>query len=134
MKPDNLLPIEEIAKELEEIQNYLQNDQVCEGDMLVERGTYLCCYLARTAKMLADVKYYQDDLMLQATKKAINEGYTEKLSPSVLKDFIKNACKNINYYVSLVDRINRGITHEIDLIRSFISREKEERRMANYGS
>jgi hypothetical protein len=115
--------LEEIETQAKEIDDYLnitcsENPEEC-----VDRGLDLMAYLARTSKMLADAKYHQD----QAVQNSIVAQLKLDVSPSILKKLIEGTCKRENYLVNWVDRLNSTIVHQLDFIRTVISKAKAER-------
>lgn len=123
-KPDNITPENEIFIELKTIQEYLESSEISEGDGLVDRAHNLRIYLARTGKLLADSKYHADTMVNSEIMRLLRENV--ELPASTMNNFIKSACKNLNYLVDWSERMNRAITHEIELMRSLISKEKTE--------
>jgi len=95
-----------------------------------ERGNMLSMYLARSGKMLADAKYYKD----VATKKAIIENKDLGLSPMVFNELIRSTTFDENYIVNWLERINRTCTHQMDWLRSVLSKAKEDLRQSNFGN
>ena len=122
----NIYNIEQLEKEANEIQSFLDvsvSDEPAEVEL---RGHQLSVYLARSGKMLADAKYHKD----RAVKRAILHHVNEDIAPSILKDLASSECDKENYLVNWVDRINRSCTHQMDWLRSVLSKHKEEMRMS----
>ena len=122
--------IEKLAEEAAKMQGYLEVTMSDNPQEWQERGSTLCEYMARSGKCLADAKYH-----LSSKKKIfILNDLTEQLkavgySATTQKELINSACGEEERLVAWLDRINRTCTHQIDFIRSLISREKEEMRM-----
>lgn len=125
-KPDNLFTPEQIFKEATEIQSFLELEMIPEGSALVERSTFLSNYMSRTGKMYADAKYHKDTLLNSQIIVTLKSAMSEQMSASTLNKFIDSACKDFNYLVDWCERLNRSCTHELDLMRSLISKEKAE--------
>lgn len=119
--------IEDIKSELQIIQKFLESeiniDVVGEID---ERGSILSQHMARSGKLLADAKYYQDESISKEVVSQL-ESLTQ-LKPMAQKKFLDSASKDLNYLVNLADRINRSCTHQLDWCRSLLSKQKEELR------
>lgn len=123
--------IEELLKEANSIQQFLEISVSDNPEELVERLSYINVLLARTGKMLADAKLLQD--------RAITAAYTEhlnaimKMTPTVSIKFINAITLNENYLVNWLDRMNRVLVHSSDNIRTQISYNKEQLRLTKSG-
>jgi len=117
---------EHLAVEAETIQNYLEisiSDNIEEAR---QRANDLSVYNARTGKMLADAKYHLSDkkkteIMQVIQLQAKGTGMTAK----TVNTMIDSICREEQYLVDWIERLNRATVHQIDLIRTFISLEKE---------
>lgn len=122
--------LEALLTECQSIQTDLEVTLSDDMNELIEHGNDLVVYLARTGKMLSDAKYLQD--------KAINKSILNilkdhgNISPSIAKQLIDSTCEKENYLVSWCDRLNRSCTHQIDWIRSVVSKEKEMMKMNHF--
>jgi len=122
---DHIKNLDELEKEAKQIDEYLSITCSEEPMQALERGNDLLVYLARSGKMVADAKYWQDE--------AINNSIIQKLkdqldlSPMILKKFIESNCKRENYLVNWLDRINRTCVHQIDFLRTIVSYAKNQR-------
>lgn len=119
--------LEEIEIESVEIYGFVTSTIPDDMSVLPEIGSELSVLVARTGKMLADAKYYQNC----AIKMGIDKHKIEKLSPSVLKALVETECTRENYIVDLIERLNRTATHQLDWVRTLISKGKEEMRLSN---
>jgi hypothetical protein len=127
---DHITPIDRIKQECVEIQYYLEitvSDEIAE---IEERGNTISVHMARSSKLLADAKYYQDD----ATQRSIEKHCDRDLSPSVFNKLILADCKEENYYVNWLERINRTATHQMEWLRSVMSKAKQEMANQNWGN
>jgi type III secretory pathway component EscV len=122
-KPDSLSTPEQIFKECQEIQAFITSGVISEGNALVERAHILNEYSARTTKMLADAKWHLDDLTNSEIMKLIKNELPEMLSLKNQNKFIESVCKDYNYLVNWLDRLNANLTHQLDMLRTLISRE-----------
>lgn len=126
-----MITIEELLKEANSIQQFLEISVSDNPEELVERLSYINVLLARTGKMLADAKLLQD--------RAITAAYTEhmnaimKMTPTVSVKFINAITLNENYLVNWLDRMNRVLVHSSDNIRTQISYNKEQLRLTKSG-
>jgi hypothetical protein len=127
-----ITPIEQLEKEATEIQNYLTITCSEDPNEIIERGNDLAVYLARTGKMLADSKYWQDEAVKNSTLEEL--GKAIKIPPSILKELISASTKKENYLVNWITRLNSSCTHQLDWLRSVLSKAKEEMRLQGYQS
>lgn len=133
----NVQTPDEILKECGVIQSILEadyptdNPTACEG-----KGHDLEAYLARSGKMLADAKYWQDQFQNSAISDTIKEalGQQKVWSTTIINKKIEALCKDYNYLVNWCDRINRCCTHQLDFIRTLISKHKAEMQLSGYGN
>jgi len=124
---------DDILKECKDIQAFLETAIENDVNALAERSTFLAVYHARTGQMLADAKFLQrkkkaDDIssmLFRLTKKA-------DLSKTVQNALVGTYVREESYAVEWCDRLNSCCCHQLDLIRTLISKEKEEMKFANY--
>jgi len=122
-----ITPLNELEKEAEEIQSFLDITIGEDPEEIVSRGNDLSVYLSRSGKMLADAKYHLD----QKKKSEImgnlrSVGIKLNLPATTLNNLINASCENENYLVNWIDRLNRTSTHQLDWCRTLISKAKEE--------
>lgn len=125
---NNISTLESIEKMANSVQEYLEITVSDNPEEIVERGNDLTVYLAQTSKLLADAKYH-----LNTSKKAsIILHAKKKLSPTIFKELINSSTERETYFVNWIERLNRACTHELDWLRSVLSKMKEEMRMQGY--
>ena len=124
-----ITPIEELEREAEEINEYLSTVPPEEPNLAIERGGELSAYIARTGKMLADAKFYQDQAIAQSI--VYNLGKQAGFPASVLKQLVESSCQRENLLVNTIERLNRAATHQLDWLRTVVSMAKEEMRTSN---
>jgi len=127
---DIITPVDGLIKEANAMQFYIEVTVGDSPDEWTNRGSTLCEYMSRSGKCLADAKYH----LAQKKKSFIIDELSELLqlfnySATTQKELISNACGDLERLVTWFDRINRGCTHQIDWIRTLISKEKEEAKM-----
>jgi hypothetical protein len=115
--------LEQLNEEAKQIDGFLNITCSEDPEECVNRGLELMAYLARTGKMLADAKYHQN----QAVKNSILKEVDINLPASVLMRLINSVCKDENYLVDWIERLNRTATHQMDFLRTVISKAKSER-------
>lgn len=88
------------------------------------RGNDLAVYIARTGKMLADVKYLQDLAIQENT--ILCEQLYKHMPTSVKKRLIESMCAKENYLYKWIERLNRTATHQLSFMVTLISKAKAE--------
>jgi hypothetical protein len=132
----NVQQYDQILKECSDIQAFLEADYPSDNPAACEqKGRDLETYMARSGKMLADAKYWQDQFQNSAISDTIKEalGQQKVWSTTIINKKIESLCKEYNYLVNWCDRINRSCTHQLDFIRTLISKHKVELQQSNYG-
>lgn len=127
-----ITPVEGLKEEALKMQDYLEVTMSDNPQEWTERGNTLCEYMARSGKCLADAKYH----LAEKKKTFIFEELTAIMSgagfsATTQKELINSHCGELERLVTWFDRINRTCTHQMDYIRSLISKEKEEMKMNN---
>lgn len=126
----NITPFEDLFGEAEAIQEFLEEPTPDEIEAIVDRGNELLGYISRTGKMKADAKYYLDKKMKSAIMDQVRELAKTQMPASTLNDLIKANCERENFLFNWCDRLNRTATHQLDWLRSLVSKEKEEMRLS----
>lgn len=124
-----ITPIEELEREIDDIEAYLSEVPPDEPDLVIERGNELSVYISRTGKMLADAKYHQDKAISESI--VYNLGKNAECPASMLKQLVESTCRRENYLVNSIERLNKAATHQLDWLRTVISKAKEEMRYSN---
>ena len=127
---DIITSVESLTEEAVTMQFYMDTTVGDNPDEWTQRGSTLCEYMARSGKCLADAKYH----LAKKKKSFIIDELSELLalfdySATTQKELISSCCGDIERLVTWFDRINRGCTHQIDWLRTLISKEKEEAKM-----
>ena len=122
--------IEKLREEAEQIQRFLEITMSDNANEAVQRGNDLIVYMARTASMLADAKYLlnaaKQDETMQVVEKFILDN---KLSAKVQNALIEGLCREQQYLVDWISRLNATCTHQTDWCRTLVSKAKEEMRL-----
>ena len=116
--------LEELEIEAKEIDNFLNIESSEQIEEVIERGNTISAYLARTSKMLADAKFWQDKAMAENTILA-NETY-KHMPPSTKNKLIEAMCQKENYLFTWIGRLNATCTHQLDWLRTLVSKAKAE--------
>jgi len=118
------MKLEQLTERLNHIYKYCQatyDDK--NGDLISGRLSELSSYLAESSNLLAWAQYYYDKIQGEEAEKLIKEqGQTEiRISPTVFKQLINGRSINESKILKFTERINRTITHQIDILRSQLS-------------
>ena len=97
----------------------------------LQRGNDLNVLIARTGKMLADAKYWQDGAKVKATENAVSSGLVDRLSPSSFNKYMDYTTKDENFMVNWIERIHRTAEKQLDWTRTLVSYAKEEMRLSH---
>ena len=124
---DHIATIEELEKEALEMDLFLQANCSEDGSEAATRGDQLNVMMSRSGKMLADAKFWQDEA-ININTLLVKETY-KNMPPTTQKKLIESMCKNQNYMVTWIDRINRACTHKQQFMITLISKAKAEMQM-----
>lgn len=133
----NVQAPELLLKECSEIQSYIEAQYPADNPAAcAQRGTDLEAYMARSGKMLADAKYWQDQFTHSAISDTLKEALMQQKlwSTTIINKKIEALTKDYNYLVNWCDRINRSCTHQLDFMRTMISKHKAEIQVSGYGN
>ena len=117
-------PLIPIIKEIEEMQSFLETTTSDNPKELIERLTDINVYLARSGKLLADAKAYQDEVT--ANVYASHMEFISRVPATVAMKFVAAQSVTANQLVTWLDRINRTLVHAGDNIRTQISFAKQD--------
>ena len=128
------MTINEIENELKvyqsELETIIETDDI---NALVERIAKTAGYYARTGYLLAEAKRLlrlkKSDEISNMVRTIAKEGHLSGKAQNALVDSI---AIQENYVVDWADRINSMCVHQIDVIRTLISKEKAEMQMNNF--
>ena len=128
------MTINEIQNELNgyqsELEKIMETDDI---NALVERIAKTAGYHARTGYLLAEAKRLlrlkKSDEISNMVRTIAKEGHLSGKAQNALVDSI---AIQENYVVDWADRINSMCVHQIDVIRTLISKEKAEMQMNNF--
>lgn len=122
---NNITSLEDIANELDYIQQYTDKPLNEEIRSVVTRGNYLIILLSRTSKLLADAKYHKDEKLNSVFMDEIKQINAFK-AITITKLYIDSLCKTENVLINWCERLNRVVTHQIDWCRTMVSMAKSE--------
>lgn len=124
-------PLNSILKEIEDIQSFLEITTSDAPRELVQRLTDINVYMARTGKLLADAKSYQDKVV--ANVYAAHMDYISRVPATVAIKFVSSQCATANQLVTWIERQNRTLVHQGDNIRTQISFAKQDMSLQRKG-
>jgi endonuclease IV len=111
----NQLSITEINTQLQAVTpQTLESIAAC-----TEYGAKLAGWIAYTGLAKAQAK--RDLLAKKGEALADILNRNDKLSPSIIKEWVASKSKDEEYNYELADRTNAAATHQLDLIRSILS-------------
>lgn len=132
--PSNITPPDQIQKELDEMQAFLEADYSADVPGHVQaRFDSLGAYMARSGKIKADAEFHYNSVVESTIMEALKKGYEDRLSPSTINKFVEAAARNYKFLVTWADRCNRSCTHQLEGMRSVMSTLRSERYANNYG-
>lgn len=127
-------PIESLIEETRQIQDFTQVTMSGDIEEAVSRGNDLIVYIARTGEMLAQAKYHLNKRMQEETMKLIERILSkEKLSAKVQNALMDSICREEQYLVDAIERLNRTCTHQMEWCRTVVAKGREEMRLAGAG-
>lgn len=121
---DYIASMDALELEAKDIDSYLNTSCSEDANEAVLRGNDVQVYIARTGKMLADIKYWKD-VAVQTNTLLCQEMY-KNMQPMVRKNLIESMCIRENYLYTWIERLNRAATHHCEWLRTVISKAKAE--------
>lgn len=125
------MTLEEIIKEAEDYQHYLEAKPEDNADVLANRLTDINTILARTGYLLAEAQRIQDEARCAVF--TLNAETIKQFAPSMAKTFVESKTSNENFVCKWIERLNRTCVHISDNMRTQISLAKENLRMIKNG-
>ena len=127
MQIKNVQSPEQLFSLAETIHEFLKEEVHTDDiEVAVERGHKLAAYMANTGKALADAKYWKDQAVSNSVLSRLRDTRAMNLPASVLNELIKAETKDHNYLVNWFDRLDKECTHQLDWLRTCISKEKTQ--------
>jgi len=122
--------IEAMIKEAAGIQTFMEEPPTEIAEVLVERLAYANVYIARTGKLLADAKRMLNDRMVEVYEEKGDS--LMKVGSTLAQKIMLAYCKDESFLVDWYDRLNRGLVHSADNLRTLISFAKENMRVERF--
>ena len=126
--------LDELNEEATKIQSDLDVTQSEDANEAQERGNMLAAHISRTGKMLADAKYHLNDKKksdIMDTLRMVAKD-TPNASTTSVNELIKSLCKEEQYLVDWIERLNRTATHQMEWCRTVISKAKAEMAIGSF--
>lgn len=124
-------PLIPMIHEIEEMQSFLETTASDNPKELIERLTDINAYLARSGKLLADAKAFQDEVTANVYVSHIE--FLSHVPATVAIKFVAAQSVTANQLVTWLDRINRTLVHAGDNIRTQISFAKQDMALQRKG-
>lgn len=123
---------ENLLKEAEEIQSYLEIECSDNPDEIIDRIKELSSIKARSGVMLAEAKkLYRRKRSSEIANTIINIAKQQYLSATAQNALVESIAEEEAFLVDWLDRINAACTLQADALRSILSYEKEQLRLTN---
>ena len=123
---DIITPFTQLIAECKAIDEYMGITPSDDINEIVERGNDLIVYINRTGKMLADAKYHLNKMRKDEIMEVIQQIIPEKLSAKAQNALVDSIAREQQYLVDWCERLNRTAVHQLDWMRSLISKAKSE--------
>lgn len=130
---DNIMPCEMIATELKKIQTFLESPYAVDNPAIcAERAADIESFMAFSGKLYADAKYRLNEMTDSTIMKGLKELAGDKMSATILKQYVSSKLKDYEFLVDWAERVNRATTHSLDMSRTMISKHKAEMEYIRY--
>lgn len=128
-----ITPVQQLIEEATKMQDDIEVVMSDNPSEWVNRGSILCEYMARSGKCLADAKFH----LSEKKKHYIVNELTEQMekyhfSATTQKELINSVCSDLERLVNWYERLNKACTHQLDYIRSLLSKEKAEMQLNTF--
>ena len=118
---------DDLYKEAEMIQSYLECTLSDEPEEVKIRGDTLIEYIARTGKMLADAKFHLNRVKRDEAYTFIQEILEKgKVSAKLQNAICDSLARDEQYLVDWIERLHRSATHQMEWCRTKLSYYKAE--------
>jgi hypothetical protein len=125
--PEELFPLAQAVYEILKME--VHADDI---EMAVARGHEIAAYMANTGKMLADARYWKDKAVKDSVLTHLKDSKRAGLPASTLNELIKAETKDLNYLVNWIEQLDKECKHQLDWLRTVVSKQKEEMRYTNF--
>lgn len=120
--------------EARQIQDYLEISWGNNPEEIIDRISTLSVYMARTGEMLAEAKrLYNKKVTSEIGATIIKIAKEQFLSATAQNALVKSIAEEEQFLVDWIERMHRSCVHQIEALRSSLSFEKENLRIAKTG-
>lgn len=113
-----------MKEKIEAFNRFLEQRMPESEEGLITRLDHLQVLLAQSGSLLAEAKSLQEAEILNATKAVVSDPEYAGMGLSILRDYIKARCKDLNWNVNQLDRINSTAGKQIMAIQTVLSFRK----------
>lgn len=117
---------EELKLKAERMQAYLEAKPENQDEAVIDRLENLQVLMAQSGELLAKAKYNLDCKKNDSITLALKEAMLQDWSVSVINKKIDALCREENFIVNWLDRINSSAVHQVDALRSILSYRKAQ--------
>lgn len=123
--------IDELQNKSDKMFEYLRKPlpSIQDETEVMERINNLNRMLAESGEYKAVASYRVDEVVHGEISKAIDTALGDKVSASIMNQYVKTACKEWNYLTLAFDRINSAAGKQLMAIQVLLSYEKEKMRI-----
>ena len=123
----NITSPEDIRKELEMMDAFLNIECSEQVEEVVARGNTLAVYIARSGKLLADAKHHLNERMRTEVFETLTPACRQAgITSKAVNAIIDSLCREERYTAEWCERVNRAATHQLDWARTLVSKAKTE--------
>jgi len=124
-----------MIEELEKYQNYLDRRIPSTGAELEERARVSAVIISRTGHIYSlSRRIYNEAKKNDIFRILVDAGEDYGAPKSAINELIKTSCKEEQYIVDWSENINKTAYKQLELIRSLLANERNERTLASHGN
>lgn len=140
--PHDIIPLQKLHENVIFVEDLLKvrvgTDNMTEMSTLIEE---LTAWYAMIGNMVASANFYRDvAYMLEYNKvvslikgKELPAEFKGVVSPSILKEYIVSRNASFNHLAKKCERLNSGVTHRMEAVRTMLTTEREVFRITAFG-
>ena len=129
MNEEHITP--EVVEELKKMQEFADEPYTEDAAVLLPRLTQIGAYVSRTGYLKAVAEADRDRAVQAVFAEHANQ--ILKMPATVSQKFISALCDKQNFYCTWIDRLNRTLTHQADIVRTQTSFAKEDLALTRRG-